>query len=96
MKNSKITDVRWDSPAFRAGIAPGATLVAVEGREFTIDRLKDAIAAAAKGAPLDLLVHAGELYRTFRIDYRGGLRYPHLERIAGTPDRLGAILSPRS
>jgi predicted metalloprotease with PDZ domain len=96
MKNSKITDVRWDGPAFRAGIAPGATLVAVEGREFTIDRLKDAIAAAAKGAPLDLLVHAGELYRTFRIDYRGGLRYPHLERIAGTPDRLGAILSPRS
>jgi predicted metalloprotease with PDZ domain len=46
MKNSKITDVRWDSPAFRAGIAPGATLVAVEGREFSIDRLKDAIAAA--------------------------------------------------
>jgi hypothetical protein len=68
----------------------------VQGREFSIDRLKEVIAAAAKGAPIDLLVHSGELYRTFRIDYRGGLRYPHLERIAGVPDRLGAILSPRS
>jgi predicted metalloprotease with PDZ domain len=96
LKDSKISDVRWDGPAFRAGIASGATLVAVQGRDFSIDRLNEAIAAAAKGAPLDLLVHSGDSYRTFRIDYRGGLKYPHLERIAGTPDRLGAILAPRS
>jgi predicted metalloprotease with PDZ domain len=95
MRDSKISDVRWDGPAFRAGIASGGTLVAVQGRDFSVDRLKDAIAAAAEGAPLDLLVHTGDAWRTFRIDYRGGLRYPHLERIAGTPDRLGAILSPR-
>jgi hypothetical protein len=35
------------------------------------------------------------MYRTFRIDYRDGLKYPHLERINGTPDRLTAILSAR-
>jgi hypothetical protein len=29
------------------------------------------------------------------IDYRGGLRYPHLERIKGTPDRLAEIFAPR-
>jgi hypothetical protein len=28
------------------------------------------------------------------IDYHGGLRYPHLERIAGTADRLDEILAP--
>ena len=28
------------------------------------------------------------------VDYHGGLRYPHLERIPGTPDRLDAILAP--
>jgi hypothetical protein len=35
------------------------------------------------------------MYRTFRIDYRDGLKYPRLERIDGTQDRLTAILSAR-
>jgi len=30
-----------------------------------------------------------------RIDYHGGLRYPHLERITGAPDVLTAIAAPR-
>ena len=94
-KDSKITDVRWNGPAFKAGIASSSTLVAVQGREFTPERLKDAIAASAKGTPVELLVKNGEIYRTFRIEYRDGLKYPHLERIAGAPDRLGAILAPR-
>ena len=87
--------MRWDGPAFKAGIAPGGTLLAVQGREYTPERLKDAIAATANGAPIELLVKNGEIYKTFRIDYRDGLKYPHLERIDGTTDRLGAILAPR-
>ena len=71
------------------------TLVAVNGREFSAERLKDAVAATSKGQPLDLLVRTGDMYRTFRVDYRDGLKYPHLERIAGTQDRLIAILSAR-
>ena len=94
-KDSKITDVRWNGPAFKAGIASSSTLIAVQGREFTPERLKDAIAASAKGTPVELLVKNGEIYRTFRIEYRDGLKYPHLERITGAPDRLGAILAPR-
>jgi predicted metalloprotease with PDZ domain len=94
-KDAKIADVRWDGPAFKAGIAPGGTLIAVQNREFTPERLKDAVAASAKGAPVELLVKNGEIYRTFRVDYRGGLRYAHLERIDGSTDRLGAILAPR-
>ena len=94
-KDARITDVRWNGPAFKAGITTSSTLVAVQGREFTPERLEDAIAASANGTPVELLVRNGEIYRTFRIDYRGGLRYPHLERIDGTPDRLGAILAPK-
>jgi hypothetical protein len=30
------------------------------------------------------------------IDYHGGLRYPHLERIEAQPDLLGAILAPHA
>jgi hypothetical protein len=29
------------------------------------------------------------------IDYHGGLRYPHLERIEGKPDRLTAIFTAK-
>lgn len=42
-----------------------------------------------------LRLRDGEFYRTVRIDDRAGLRYPRLERIEGTPDRLQALLAPR-
>jgi hypothetical protein len=55
--------------------------------------LKAAVKAAAKDskAPIELLVKKGNTLRTISLDYHGGLRYPRLERINGTPDRLEAI-----
>lgn len=95
-EGSHIADVRWNGPAFKAGIAPGGTLVAVNGREYKADRLADALKEAKVGdKPIELLVKNGDLYRTFKVDYRDGLKYPHLERIPGTVDRLTAILAPR-
>ena len=41
-----------------------------------------------------MMVKKGERFRTIRFDYHDGLRYPHLERIEGAPDRLGDILAP--
>jgi len=94
-KDNKIADVKWNGPAFKAGISPGGTILAVQGREFTPDRLKDAIAASAGGTPIELLIKDADIYRTYRVDYRDGLKYPHLERIAGASDHLSAILAPR-
>jgi predicted metalloprotease with PDZ domain len=95
-KDGRISDVRWDGPAFRAGVASGEILVAVDGRAFTPARLRDAIAAAReRSTPIQLLLKREDEYRMLPVDYHGGLRYPHLERIPGTPDRLGAILAPR-
>jgi len=95
-KEGLVGDVRWDSPAFAAGIAPGMTPVAVDGRAYTAELLEDAI-KAAKGntRPIELLVKDFDRYRTIRLDYHDGLRYPHLERIEGTPDRLSKILASR-
>ena len=45
--------------------------------------------------PITLIVKDGDQYRTVVLDYHDGLRYPRLERIPGTPDRLGDILTPR-
>ena len=33
-KDGKVGDVRWNGPAFKAGLAPTSTLVAVNGHEF--------------------------------------------------------------
>jgi hypothetical protein len=42
-----------------------------------------------------LLVKNVDVYSTVKIDYHGGLRYPHLVRGDGK-DLLGAILAPRN
>jgi predicted metalloprotease with PDZ domain len=95
-KDGVVADVRWDSPAFEAGIGSGTTLVAVNGQAYDKDVLADAV-QAAKGdkAPIELLLKEFDRYRTVRIDYHGGLRYPHLERIEGKPDLLTPILTAR-
>ncbi len=95
--NGVLVDVLWDGPAFRAGLAPGMTLVAVNGRAYTGEGLKAAVAAAARDpkAPLDLLVKAFDEYRTVGIPYHGGLQYPHLVRDPARPDTLGELLKAR-
>jgi predicted metalloprotease with PDZ domain len=90
--DNKISSVLWNSPAFKAGLAPGMTIVAVNGMAADGDGLKDAVDQAAKDKkPIVLLVNDNDHINTVTIDYTGGLRYPHLERIAGTPDLLTAI-----
>ncbi|MFC4763492.1 M61 family metallopeptidase [Dyella koreensis] len=90
----KLTDVQWGGPAFKAGLVPGVKLVAVNGRDYSADALKDAIKAAkGKGGPIQLLVKNNEFYSTVSVDYHDGMRYPHLVRATGQ-DRLGQIAAP--
>ncbi len=96
-KGGKIADVLWDGPAFKAGISPGMTLVAVNGHDYDSDNLKDAISAAAtdKRKPITLLLKNFDEYSTVSIDYHGGLKYPHLVRDKSKPDTLDALLKAR-
>ncbi|MEI7036843.1 M61 family peptidase [Fulvimonas yonginensis] len=94
-KSGDIYDVQWDGPAFKAGLVPGLTIVAVNGKDFSPEALKDAVTAARTSqAPVELLVKNVDVYSTVRIDYHGGLKYPHLVR-AGGKDLLTAIAAPR-
>jgi predicted metalloprotease with PDZ domain len=89
--------VSWDGPAFKAGLAPGDTLVAVNGHAFKADVLKSAIKSAKHGStPIELIVKNGDRYKVVRVPYYGGLRYPQLERVNDTEDRLAQILKPRT
>jgi len=96
-KGGNIADVLWDGPAFKAGIAPGMSIVAVDGKEYSADAIKDAVTAATKdkNAPIELLVKNFDEYRTLKVDYHDGLRYPHLERDAGKPDTLTELFKAR-
>lgn len=92
-RSDQILRVQWDSPAFKAGLAGGATLIAVNGRSYKSDLIKSAITAAKDSKrPIELLVKSDDQYRTVSIAYDQGLRYPHLERIPAVPDRLSMIL----
>lgn len=92
-----IASVFWDSPAFKAGLGQGMTVVAVNGEAFDADGLKNAVTAASKadGKPVELLIKRGKTYKTYTVDYKGGLRYPQLERIEGKPALLDAIIAEK-
>jgi predicted metalloprotease with PDZ domain len=91
-----LRDVEWGGPAFKAGLAPGAKVLAVGGTAFDPDLLKAAITAAKTStAPIELIVQDQTQFRTVKIDWHGGLRYPHLVRDPAQPARLDDILAPR-
>ncbi|HEU4624725.1 MAG TPA: hypothetical protein VFS52_08200 [Steroidobacteraceae bacterium] len=92
-----LSEVSWEGPAFKAGLSMGDTIVAVNGRAFKADVLKSAIKSAKGGStPLELIVKNGERYKVVRVPYFDGLRYPQLERVSDTEDRLAQILKPRT
>ncbi len=95
-KEGKLDEVLWEGPAFKQQLTPGTQIVAVDGMAYDGDRIKDAIKDAQKNRrPIELIVKDGARYRTVRFEYYEGLRYPHLERIEGTPDRLEQILKAK-
>ena len=93
--NGEIGDVIIDSPAYKAGLAPGFTIVAVNGRAYTPSLLRAAIQdARANGPAIDLITANTGYYKVIRIDYHDGEKYPSLERVAGVPARMDDILKP--
>ncbi|MES2327032.1 MAG: peptidase M61 [Pseudomonadota bacterium] len=94
--DGKVGSVLWDSPAFNAGITIGSEIMAINGRKFDMDAIKQAIRDAAGNGPApELLIHDGDVYRTVKLDWHGGLRYPRLEKVGTAPGTLDALLAPR-
>jgi predicted metalloprotease with PDZ domain len=96
-RENLLTEVVWEGPAFKAGLTANTTLVAVNGRAFSAELLKEAITRAKDNdKPIELLVRNQDHFRTVSIDYRGGLLYPHLVPIEGRADGLTAVLAPKT
>ncbi|HXB62569.1 MAG TPA: hypothetical protein VNU94_06960, partial [Acidobacteriaceae bacterium] len=90
-----IGNVWWDSLAYKAGIVPDMHLIAINDKAFSIAQLRQSLLDAEKSPdPIRLTVKRDDNVTVIPIDYHGGLRYPVLERVDGTPDRLDDILAP--
>ncbi|MDR6934791.1 M61 family peptidase [Luteibacter sp. 3190] len=90
-----VTDAQWEGISAKAGLVPGVTIVAVDGKDYSGQVLKDAVTAAkSTTAPIEFLIKDIEEYRTVKVDYHGGLKYPHLVRGEGK-DLIGAIATPK-
>jgi predicted metalloprotease with PDZ domain len=94
--DGSVIDTIEDMPAAKAGIGPGMKLIAVNGRRFSAEILRDALKSAKSGtAPIALLVENTEYYKTYNIDYHAGEKYPHLVRDESKPDLLSEILKAK-
>jgi predicted metalloprotease with PDZ domain len=95
-REGEVKSVLWDGPAFKCGLSVGDRILAVDGAPFDPDVLKDAIAAGKTTKDqIELIVRDADRYRTIRIDYHDGPRYPHLERVGNGRALLDDILTAR-
>ena len=92
---ARITDVLKDSPADRAGVAAGMKVIAVNDLAYTAERLREAVKGTPEAGGLTLLTERSEVFASVRLEYKGGARYPELERIPDADDGLAAILAAR-
>ena len=90
-----IFDVRWNGPADKANLAPGEKILAVNGRIYSPDTLREAL-RDAKGntQAIRLIVQADTFVSNVEIDYHEGERYPVLERVEGAPAYLDDVTKP--
>lgn len=94
--DGRIQEVRWDSPAFTAGLAVGVQVLGVNGQAYRPDILKRAIVAARDpAAPVRLRVRQNGREREVVLNWRGGLGYPHLVKVVPGEARLDRLLAPR-
>jgi predicted metalloprotease with PDZ domain len=94
-KGGKFSDVIVGSAAYQAGLGPGMTLLAVNGRKWTPEIVHSAVKSAqGSNLPIELLVENAQFIRSYSVAYHDGEKHPHLERMAGKPDILGEISKP--
>jgi predicted metalloprotease with PDZ domain len=92
--SGRMTDVAPGLPGDKAGLSPGMQILGVNGKKFSRDRLKDALADSVARRKIEFLLLEGEDFRTVTLEYADGVRYLELARKPESPDILGEILKP--
>jgi len=92
--SGSIADVIPDSPADKVLLCPDTTILADNGGKFSLSALTEAIRETPTSKAVKLTVGYKESVRDVTLAYSGGLRYPHIVREDGHPDRLTDLLLP--
>jgi hypothetical protein len=72
-------------------------IISVNGRAWSTDVIHEAIASSkTNSASIEFVVENGSFQETYKVNYHGGERYPHLERDSTKPDVLGELIKSRA
>jgi predicted metalloprotease with PDZ domain len=94
--NGTVVDTIEGMPAAKAGIGPGMKIVAVNGKKMTRQVFHDALKATKNSSELlQFLVENTDYYKTYKVEYQGGEKYPHLVRDDAKPDMLSDIIKAK-
>ena len=93
-EDNKILQIVPQSPGDAAGVCTGMTILGVNGKTFSFERLDKAITDAKNSGQLTLLTQHGEVLQEHTIQYADGLRYLMLQPIEGMTRWLDQIISP--
>jgi predicted metalloprotease with PDZ domain len=92
-----VQDVIPGMAAYQRGIRPYTKVLAVNGRQFSIEELNRALAESkTKTGTVNLLISNAGFVESHEIDYHEGLRYPHLVRNESATDYLDEVLKSRA
>jgi predicted metalloprotease with PDZ domain len=90
-----IQDTVPGMTAYDSGLSPYMKVVGVNGRQFLLAELIQAIHnSKSSAAPITVLASNGGVLETYELNYHGGAAYPHLERVESVNDYLDEILKP--
>ena len=91
-----IRDLNPELAGAKAGLAPGMKILKVNDKEFSLDELRNAV-YATKDSSRSLTIQAqnGKDIATYKLNYSGGEKFPHLVRDSSKPDYLSEIAKPR-
>jgi predicted metalloprotease with PDZ domain len=94
-KKGEVRDVIPGMPAYAGGLAPGMTIVAVNGRKYSKDVMRAELHLGMQSKqPMALLCENADYYSTYQVEYHGGEKYPHLVRNESQPDVLSDVVKP--
>lgn len=94
-KNVEIIDIVPGGPADEAGLAYGMKVLAVNGWEYSRDKLKEAVKESPRTKSVEFIVSFGGRVEPVRVPYDKGPRVPRLVRIEGERDWLSEVTRPR-
>ena len=94
--NGTITGMIPGGAGDKAGLFEDAKIIGVDNRKFSLNRLKDAIADSVATREIELLLLAGDLFKTVVVEYNGGPKYIDLVRNDDKADYFKEIFASKT